>query len=150
MRETLDRLLAMVTDEDLETLRDAILREEGRRSTQFRLSVKMPFPPLDVTSDDRASLISRWARLLAWIAHDHKIPSASERRGVAMHITTPREIADPGATTIMLEEALVEAGLLLGRTPEWMTATTLELESGETEVVRIDLWDRVLADVSWS
>lgn len=145
MRETLERLLATVSDHDLETLRDAILREEGRRRTVFHLHVKMPFPPL-TAPDERESTVTRWARLLAWMAHDLGIPIADGQRGVAIHLVLTEPLPDPDSSAILLEEALVEAGLLVGRMPEWMTATRTETEMGDEAAVRIDLWDRAVAD----
>jgi hypothetical protein len=136
MRESLERLLATVSDQDLETLRDAILREEGRRRTMFRLDVKMPFPPL-TAPDERESTVTRWARLLAWMAHDLGIPIAEGQRGVTVRLVLTEPLADLESTAILLQDALVEAGLLLGRMPEWMTAARIEAESGEKRL-RID------------
>ncbi len=149
MRETLERLLATVSDQDLETLRDAILREEGRRRTMFHLNIKMPFPPL-AAGEDRASVVTRWARLLAWFAHDLGIPPATGQRGVAIRLALAEALPDPEDAAILLEEALVEAGLLMGRMPEWMTSARVQavVEAGpDSEAsVRIDLWDRVPAE----
>ncbi len=149
-REPLERLLATVTDEELESLRDAILREEGRRRSQFRLNVRAPFPPLVPDEEGRPATITRWARLLAWLATDVKIPPATGKRGVSVRLTYTGERPDAPAAGILLQEAVVEAGLLLGRTPEWMDATTTEAVLSEIDSVMIELWEKPVAEDLWA
>jgi hypothetical protein len=151
-REPLERLLADVTDEELESLRDAILREEGRRRSQARLSIRAPYPPLSPDAEGRDSTVTRWAKLLAWLAKDANIQPASGKRGVSIQLTHQAGPApDAHAAGILLQEALVEAGLLLGRTPEWMDATTTQAEQTEMDSVVIELWEKPVTDYSsWS
>lgn len=148
-REPLERLLENVTDEELESLRDAILREEGRRRSQFRLIVKAPHPPFGASDEGEAS-VTRWGKLLAWLAKDENIPAARGKRGVSIRLTYNENPPDASATGILLQEALVEAGLLLGRTPEWMDATTTETEPGETSIVMIEMWEKPGAESLWT
>ncbi|MBN1680824.1 MAG: hypothetical protein JW966_11075 [Anaerolineae bacterium] len=148
-REPLERLLATVTDNDLEKLRDAILREEGRRQSQLHLAIKAPYPPLSHDESAEASSVTRWAKLLAWMAKDANIPPASGKRGVSIRLTCTDEQPDPAEAGILLQEALVEAELLLGRTPEWMDATTTEIEESDTDAVHIDMWEKPVADAAW-
>ena len=148
-REPLERLLENVTDEDLEQLRDAILREEGRRRTQYRLMIRAPHPPLP-PEDLGDSIGSRWAKLLAWLAKDQSIPLATNKRAVSIRLTTTDTAYDAHQSGILLQEALVEAGLLLGRTPEWMDATTTQAEPGEIDTVWIELWDKPGFEMPWS
>jgi hypothetical protein len=147
-REPLERLLATVTDAELENLRDAILREEGRRRSQFRLIVKAPYPPLVPEAQGEAT-VTRWAKLLAWLAKDVDIPPAQGKRGVLIHLTYTADRPDTQAAGILLQEALVEAGLLLGRTPEWMDATTTEADRGESDSVHIEMWEKPGAEELW-
>lgn len=149
-REPLERLLETVSDEDLESLRDAILREEGRRRSQYRLIIKEPHPPLIPVEDQDDLAVTRWARLLTWMAKDAGIPPAEGKRGVTMIITyTGSARPDPQAVSILLQAALVDAGLLLGRMPEWMDATATEVRQGDESSVKIELWDRPLYTPAW-
>jgi hypothetical protein len=148
-REPIERLLENVTDEQLESLRDAILREEGRRRSQFRMIIKDPHPPF-VRSDEGEASVTRWAKLLAWLAKDENIPAAKGKRGVSIRLTYSGEYPDASAAGILLQEALVEAGLLLGRTPEWMDATTTEAELGEGSMVLIEMWEKPAAESLWA
>lgn len=140
-RETLDQLLENVTDAELENLRDAILREEGRRRARFQLTIPAPFPPL-VHDEHGESTVTRWARLITWLAKDAGFPPASGKRGVLIRLTYTATPPDPKAATILLQEAMVEAGLLVGRTPEWMDTTTTEMQPGDAETVFIQLWEK--------
>jgi hypothetical protein len=148
-REPIERLLENVTEEQLESLRDAILREEGRRRSQFRLVIKEPHPPFVPSGEGEAS-VTRWAKLLAWLAKDENIPAAKGKRGVSIRLTYTGEKPDASAAGILLQEALVEAGLLLGRTPEWMDATTTEAELGEGSMVLIEMWEKPGAESLWA
>jgi hypothetical protein len=148
-RVPIELLLEDVTDEQLESLRDAILREEGRRRSQFRMIIKDPHPPF-VPSDEGEASVTRWAKLLAWLAKEESIPAAKGKRGVSIRLTYSGERPDGSAAGILLQEALVEAGLLLGRTPEWMDATTTELESGEASMVLIEMWEKPAAESLWT
>ncbi len=146
-REPLERLLEDVTDEELESLRDAILREEGRRRVQLELTINAPFPPL-VRDDDSDSTVNRWAKLITWLAKDMSFPSAERKRGVAIRVTYTQQGPDPQDAGILIQEALVQAGLLLGRTPEWMDATATQLEAGQADAVHVQMWDKPDA-VTW-
>ncbi len=149
-REPLERLLATVTDEELDSLRDAILREEGRRRSQFRLTVKAPYPPL-LEDDGGEGNVTRWARLLTWMAKDASIPPAQGKRGVSIRLNFTSERPDSQLAGRLLQEALVEAGLLLGRTPEWMDATSTEVKSGDVDAVNIEMWDKSSSEpLPWS
>jgi hypothetical protein len=148
--ESLERLLAMVTDEELESLRDAILREEGRRRTQGKLAIRAPFPPLTAADDEHTSIVTRWARLLAWLAKDTHVPLAEGKRGVSIRLIVSGDRPNAQAAGIVLQEALVEAGLLLGRTPEWMDATTTTIDSGDEDRVLIELWEKPVPDTPWA
>lgn len=148
-RESLERLLADVTDEDLESLRDAILREEGRRRSQFRLAVKEPYPPLDPESPE-GGVVMRWSKLITWLAKDSSIPAAQGKRVVSIRLTYTDQPPDPHRAGIVLQEALVDAGLLLGRTPEWMDATTTQVDRADENAVHIEMWDKPGADLLWS
>jgi hypothetical protein len=140
-REALDRLLADVTDEELETLRDAILREEGRRRSNFHLTVNAPYPPL-ARDEQTSATVERWARLLAWLARDKDFPPAAGKRGVSIRIEYAGDPPDPQDASIILQQALVQAGLLVGRMPEWVDATqTLLVESAE-DTIHIEMWDK--------
>src|SRR5512145_619424 len=99
-REPLERLLSTVTDEELESLRDAILREEGRRRSQFRLNVKAPHPPF-VPSEEGEASVTRWGKLLAWLAKDENIPAAKGKRGVSIRLTYSGERPDASAAGIL-------------------------------------------------
>jgi len=149
-REPLERLLHNVTDEELESLRDAILREEGRRRSRFQLAIEAPFPPLVRDEPSAESIVTRWAKLLTWLAKDAEFPPAEAKRGVSIRLVYTSERPDPQATAILLQEALVEAGLLVGRTPEWMDATTTQVEQGETDTVYIQMWDKPAPAPPWS
>ncbi len=140
-REALDRLLKKVTDEELETLRDAILREEGRRRSNFHLIVNAPHPPL-VRDEQAAATIERWARLLVWLAKDTEFPPASGKRGVSIRIVHSGAPPDVQVASIMLQMALVQAGLLVGRTPEWVDATQTQLVEGPETQIHIEMWDK--------
>ncbi|MBN1563164.1 MAG: hypothetical protein JXA10_04950 [Anaerolineae bacterium] len=145
-REPLDRLLATVSDEELESLRDAILREEGRRRLQLNLVIEAPFPPLVREESDRAeSVVERWARLITWLAKDAAFPPAGGKRGVSICFTYAGESPDVHEAGIIIQQALVQAGLLLGRTPEWMDATTTQAQHADDDqraTVRIQMWDK--------
>lgn len=140
-REPLERLLEDVTDEELESLRDAILWEEGRRRVQLNLTIDAPFPPL-TRGEDGGSTVTRWAKLITWLAKDSGFPPAARKRGVSIRIIHAGQSPDPQDAGILLQEALVEAGMLLGRTPEWMDATTTQLEAGPADAVHIQMWDK--------
>ena len=146
-REPLERLLEDVTDEDLESLRDAILREEGRRRVQFELTINAPFPPL-VRSDESDSTVTRWAKLITWLAKDMGFPPAERKRGISIRVVYTQQAPDPQDAGILIQQALVQAGLLLGRTPEWMDATTTQLEAGQADAVHLQMWDKPDV-VSW-
>ena len=148
-REPLERLLATVSDEDLESLRDAILREEGRRRSQHRLVIKAPHPPLTPDVEGEAT-VTRWAKLLTWLAKEQEIPTAQHKRGVSIKLTYTTERPDAQAVGILLQEALVEAGLLLGRTPEWMDATTTEIQQGDIDSVEIQMWSKPGNETLWT
>jgi hypothetical protein len=149
-REPLERLLHNVTDEELESLRDAILREEGRRRSQFQLAVEAPFPPLVRDAESGESTVMRWAKLLTWLAKDMDFSPAAAKRGVSIRLTFTSEKPDPQTAAILLQEALVEAGLLVGRTPEWMDATTTQVEQGDIDAVYIQMWDKPAPAPPWS
>jgi hypothetical protein len=149
-REPLETLLATVTDEELEGLRDAILREEGRRRSQYRLIVKAPYPPLGSEIEQREATVTRWAKLLAWLANDTDVPQAEARRGVAIRLIYAETRPDPQPAGILLQEALVEAGLLVGRTPEWMDATRPEIRPGDEDMVEIEMWEKPASKHLWS
>lgn len=149
MREPLERLLETVTDEELESLRDAILREEGRRRSYFQLTVPAPFPPL-VHDDSGESTVERWARLITWLAKDTNFPSASGKRGVSIRLVYAKEAPDVRTAGIVLQQALVQAGLLMGRTPEWIDATTTEAVQGEADAVEIQMWEKPAPGPSWA
>jgi hypothetical protein len=146
-REPLERLLQDVTDEELESLRDAILREEGRRRVELDLMIAAPFPPL-VFNDETDSTVTRWARLITWLAKDTGFPPAERKRGVSVRVIYAQQAPDPQQAGILIQQALVEAGLLLGRTPEWMDATTTQLEAGSADAVHVHMWDKP-DRVSW-
>jgi hypothetical protein len=149
-REPLERLLSTVTDAELESLRDAILREEGRRRSQFRLMINAPYPPL-AHDDQDESAVTRWSKLLTWLAKDANVPAATAKRGVSIRLTYTAERPEPQTAGILLQEALVEAGLLLGRTPEWMDATTTEVSLSETDSVFIEMWEKPITEtLSWA
>jgi hypothetical protein len=140
-REPLERLLEDVTDEELESLRDAILREEGRRRVQLDLTVNAPFPPL-ARDEEGDMTVTRWAKLITWLAKDTGFPPAERKRGVSIRVTYAQQAPDPQDAGILLQQALVQAGLLLGRTPEWMDATTTRVEVGDVDAVHIQMWDK--------
>ncbi len=140
-RESLELLLESVTDEELESLRDAILREEGRRRSNFQLTVPAPFPPL-VRAGQGESTVERWAKLITWLAKDSGFPPAVGKRGIRVHLIYADKAPDPKEAAIVLQEAVVEAGLLVGRTPEWMDATTTEMEQGNADSVLIEMWEK--------
>jgi hypothetical protein len=146
-REPLERLLQEVTDEELESLRDAILREEGRRRVQLELTINAPFPPL-VLDDESDSTVNRWAKLITWLAKDMGFPPAERKRGVSVRVVYSQQAPDAQDAGILIQQALVEAGLLVGRTPEWMDATATQLEAGPTDVVHLQMWDKPDV-VSW-
>ncbi len=148
-REPLERLLEDVTDEELESLRDAILQEEGRRRVQLDLRIDAPFPPLEA-AEEREATVTRWAKLITWLAKDAGFPPAEHKRAVSIRILHPGtdQPPDPQPAGILLQQALVEARLLLGRTPEWMDATTTQIEPGDASAVRIQMWDKP-ASVPW-
>ena len=148
-REPLERLLEDVTDEELEGLRDAILREEGRRRSRFQLTVPAPFPPL-VHGDHDENVVERWARLLTWLAKDTGFPPAESKRGVSIRLLYAAAAPDAHEATILLQQALVTAGLLIGRTPEWMDATTTEVVQGEREAIEIQIWEKPAPAVPWT
>ncbi len=148
-REPLERLLETVTDEELESLRDAILREEGRRRSQFQLAVKAPYPPL--VRDDRADeTVLRWARLLTWLAKDMNFPPATGKRGVSIRLTYTTNAPHSEDASVLLQQALVQCGLLVGRTAEWVDATTTEAAPADEDVVYIQMWDKPARGESWS
>jgi hypothetical protein len=146
-REPLERLLEDVTDEELESLRDAILREEGRRRVQLDLTINAPFPPL-VRDGESDTTVTRWAKLITWLAKDTGFPLAEHKRGVSIRIAYVQQSPDPHDAGILLQQALVQTGLLLGRTPEWMDATTTQIEQSEADAVHIQMWDKPVT-VSW-
>jgi hypothetical protein len=148
-REPLERLLADVTDDELEHLRDAILQEEGRRRAQFHLAISEPHPPLEPDGED-AALVTRWARLLSWLAKEAGVPPAQAKRGVSIRLVCVGECPDPHAAGIMVQQALVEAGLLLGRAPEWMDATVTQAEQGDQSVIHIDMWEKPGSEILWA
>ena len=147
-REPLDRLLETVTDEELESLRDAILREEGRRRLQLNLVIEAPFPPLVREEDREESVVMRWARLITWLAREANFPPAERKRGVSIKFMYLGESPDANQAGILIQQALVQAGLLLGRTPEWVDATITEAEPGDRDAVIIQMWDKP-DTVSW-
>lgn len=140
-REALDRLLKDVTDEELETLRDAILREEGRRRANFHLTVDAPYPPL-VRDEQTEATVERWARLLAWLAKDKAFPPAEGKRGISIRIVHTGTPPDPQEASIILQQALVQAGLLVGRMPEWVDATQTQLVEGSEDTIHIEMWEK--------
>lgn len=140
-RDALESLLKDVTDDDLERLRDAILREEGRRRATFHLTVNEPFPPL-ARDDQPDALIMRWAKLLTWLAKDTDFPLATGKRGVSITLVYRDRPPDPQEASILLQQAMVEAGLLAGRTAEWVDATVTQLERGEADAVHIQMWEK--------
>lgn len=145
-REALDRLLTTVSDEELEHLRDAILREEGRRRAALNLSIDAPFPPLVLDRGGDAD-VTRWANLLTWLAKDAGFPPATGKRGVSITITYSGGVPpDPQAAGIVLQKALVQAGLLGGRTGEWVDATTTLLRPGDTDAIHIRMWEKPVND----
>lgn len=144
-REALDRLLKDVTDEELETLRDAILREEGRRRANFHLTINAPYPPL-IRDEQTVSTVERWARLLAWLAKDKDFPPAESKRGVSIRIEHTGSAPDPHEASIILQQALVQAGLLVGRMPEWVDATQTEIVPGAEDVIHIEMWEKPVAE----
>jgi hypothetical protein len=148
-REPLERLLEAVTDEELESLRDAILREEGKRRVQLNLTIDAPFPPLSRDDEDEQHVVTRWAKLISWLAKDANFPPAERKRGVSIKLVYAGD-APPDAheAEITLQEALVEAGLLLGRESEWVDATITESEHGPRDAVMIQMWDKP-ESVSW-
>jgi hypothetical protein len=148
-REPLERLLEDVTDEELEGLRDAILREEGRRRSHFLLSVPAPYPPL-AHGDPDENAVERWARLLTWLAKDLAFPPAAGKRGVSIRLLYTETAPDAPAATILLQQALVAAGLLVGRVPEWMDATTTEVAQAERDAILIQMWDKPAPSVPWT
>ena len=148
--EPLEQLLKDVSDEDLESLRDAILTEEGRRRSQYNLVIEAPHPPLVASEPAHATAVTRWARLLSWLAQQHGVPRAAVKRGVSIRVVHAAEDRpDAEAASLMLQEALVEAGLLLGRMPEWMDATHARIEQGAEDSVQIELWDRPVPQFQW-
>jgi hypothetical protein len=140
-RESLALLLENVTDEELESLRDAILREEGRRRAGFQLTIPAPFPPLK-HDEQGESTVERWAKLITWLAKDSGFPPAVGKRGIHIRLTCGDQAPDSKEATILLQEAMVEAGLLVGRTPEWMDATATEVEQGAADSVLIEMWEK--------
>jgi hypothetical protein len=149
-REPLDRLLENVSDEELESLRDAILREEGRRRAHFQLTITAPFPPLKTSGEHEESAVTRWAKLITWLAKDAGYVAATGKRGVMLRITYAQEKPDSNVATILLHEALIEAGFLVGRTPEWMDSTITEIEPGEQESVYIQMWEKPASAGVWA
>jgi hypothetical protein len=148
-REPLERLLEAVTDEELESLRDAILREEGKRRVQLNLTIDAPFPPLSRDEESEQQVVNRWAKLITWLAKDANYPPAERKRGVSIKVVyTGDEPPSAHEVGIVLQEALVEAGLLLGRESEWIDATTTEIEQGPRDAVIIQMWDKP-ESVSW-
>jgi hypothetical protein len=148
-REPLERLLEAVTDEELESLRDAILREEGRRRVQLNLTIDAPFPPLSREEGSEENVVTRWAKLITWLAKEADFPPAERKRGVSIKLVyTGDELPDTHEAGIMLQEALVEAGLLLGRESEWVDSTITESERGLRNAVIIQMWDKP-DSVSW-
>jgi hypothetical protein len=141
-REPLERLLETITDEQLESLRDAILREEGRRRVQLNLIISAPFPPLIRDTEGGENLVTRWASLITWMAKESGFSPAERKRGVSLRITHAGPAPDAQEAGILLQQALVQAGLLLGRTPEWMDATTTEVAPGDVDTVVIQMWDK--------
>jgi hypothetical protein len=142
-REPLDRLLETVTDEELESLRDAILREEGRRRLQLNLVIETPFPPLTHGEEEHEeNVVTRWARLITWLAKDANFPPAEGKRGVSIKFVYTDQSPDTHEAGILIQQALVQAGLLLGRTPEWIDTTTTEAEQGKRAAVIIQMWDK--------
>ncbi len=141
-REPLERLLETVTDEELESLRDAILREEGKRRVQLDVTLTDPLPPLDHDPDADESTLMRWAKLLTWLAKEHDFPPAERKRGVSIKLLYTETCPAADKAAILLQQALVEAGLLIGRTPEWMDATTTETEQSQRDAVTIQMWDK--------
>jgi hypothetical protein len=93
--------------------------------------------------------VTRWAKLVEWLAKDPEIPPASTKRGVSIRLTCSSTSPDPQVAGIVLQEALVEAGMLLGRTPEWMDATTTEVVNGSEDSVTIDMWEKPVAENLW-
>ncbi len=142
-REPLERLLETVTDEELESLRDAILREEGRRRVQLNLTIEAPFPPLVRGEDVREeSAVTRWAKLMTWLAKEAEFPPAKGKRGVSIRFIYSNNEPDIHEASILIQQALVQADLLLGRTPEWIDATSPEAEPGARDAVVIQMWDK--------
>lgn len=137
----LERLLEDVTDEELENLRDAILREEGRRRASFHLTINEPFPPLE-RGDEPENTVMRWAKLLTWLAKDTDFPPATAKRGVSITLVYRESAPDPQEASILLQQALVQAGLLAGRTAEWIDVTTTLVESGDAAAVEIKMWEK--------
>ncbi len=148
-REPLERLLEDVTDEELEGLRDAILREEGRRRSHFQLTIPAPFPPLE-RSDQDENVVERWGRLLTWLAKDTGFPPAEGKRGVSIQLIYSQAAPDVHETTILLQLALVAAGLLVGRTPEWLDATTTEVVQSDRDAIVIQMWEKPAPAVPWT
>ena len=94
------------------------------------------------TSKETDTTITRWARLITWLAKDTGFPPAERKRGVSVRVIYAQQAPDPQQAGILIQQALVEAGLLLGRTPEWMDATTTQLEAGPADAVRLQMWDK--------
>ncbi len=147
-RDALEHLLHDVTDEELEHLRDAILREEGRRRAALNLSIEAPFPPL-VRDEHAERTVMRWAKLLTWLAKDSGFPPATGKRGVSITILHHKDAPpDPQEAGIILQQALVQAGLLGGRTGEWVDATTTRVEPGTVDAIRIQMWEKPGSDAA--
>lgn len=140
-REALERLLEDVTDADLETLRDAILREEGRRRAGLTLTIPGPYPPL-VRDEYTDNTVARWASLITWLAKDSGFPPATGKRGVSITITYAHTPPDPQHATVILQQALVRVGLLAGRTPEWVDATSTLVQPGPVDTITIQMWEK--------
>ena len=80
--------------------------------------------------------------MITWLAKDANFPPANHKRGVLIKFIYTVEKPDTDKAGILIQQALVQTGLLVGRTPEWMDATTTKAESGEREAVLIQMWDK--------
>jgi hypothetical protein len=115
----------------------------------LNLTIDAPFPPLGRDEESEQHVVTRWAKLITWLANDANFPPAERKRGVSIKLVyAGDEPPDAHEAGIVLQEALVEAGLLLGRESEWVDSTTTESEHGPRDAVMIQMWDKP-ESVSW-
>lgn len=85
----------------------------------------------------------QWANSIYLLARHHGIPTASERRSVAIAFRRPGRLSDPDNAHAMCKvplDALVRAGLLVDDSPDWVALSVTTISGSPSETVIAISW----------